>query len=134
MDEHHKNSLKIAKYLETNPYVLKVNHPGLESHPSHELAVRQSTGHSGIMSFCIRGGLKEVERFICGLKLIPVAPSLGGAESLVGSPALMSHVMISKAKREAMGITDSLVRLSVGIENANDLIGDIEQALQKAYH
>lgn len=133
MDQHHKNSTKVARYLETRPYVLKVNHPGLESHPSHKLALRQSTGHSGIMSFCIKGGLEEVKKFMANLKLIHVAPSLGGTETLVGSPALMSHTMISKEQREAMGITDSLVRLSVGIENADDLIDDIEQALQKVY-
>lgn len=132
MEQHWKNSLKIAKYLEENPYVTKVNHPGLESHPSHKLAMKQASGHSGIMSFCIKGGIADVEEFMGNLKLIQLATSLGGVETLVASPALMTHEMISKEKREAMGITDSLIRMSVGIENADDLINDLEQALRKA--
>lgn len=133
MEQHHKNSIKIAKYLDKNPHVTKVNHPGLESHPSHELAMKQARGHSGIMSFCIRGGIDEVQKFMANLELVQLATSLGGVETLVACPALMTHEMISKEKREAMGITDSLIRMSVGIENADDLIADIEKALKKVY-
>lgn len=133
MEQHHKNSIKIARYLEKSPYVTQVNHPGLESHPYHELAVKQSKGHSGIMSFAIRGGIAEVEDFISQLKVILLAPSFGGVESLVASPTLMTHDMIGQEKRDKMGITDSLIRLAVGIESADDLISDIEQALQAVY-
>lgn len=133
MDQHHKNSLKIARFLETHPFVTKVNHPGLESHPYHKLAIRQATGHSGIMSFAIKGGIPEVTKFFDYLKIIILAASLGGVETLVASPTLMIHDMISKEKRDMMGITDSLIRLSVGIERAEDLIDDIDQALKKVY-
>lgn len=133
MEQHHKNSTKIAQFLEKNSYVTKVNHPGLASHPNHELAVRQASGHSGLMSFCIKGGLKEVNKFIDNLKLIQLAPSLGGVETLIAVPVLMTHYMISKEKRDKIGITDSLIRLSVGIEKAEDLISDIEQALKATY-
>lgn len=133
MEQHHKSSMKIAQFLDKNSFVTKVNHPGLASHPNHELAVRQASGHSGLMSFCIKGGLKEVDKFVDNLKLIQLAPSLGGVESLVAVPVLMTHYMISQEKRDKMGITDSLIRLSVGIENADDLISDIEQALKTTY-
>lgn len=133
MEKHHENSLKIARYLETNKFVTKVNHPGLETHPSHALSIRQATGHSGIMSFCIKGGLPEVRRFIDHLKVIKLAASLGGVETLVASPALMIHDMITQEKRDSMGITDCMIRLAVGIESANDLISDIEQALKATY-
>lgn len=133
MEQHHKSSMKIAQFLEKNSFVTKVNHPGLASHPNHELAVRQASGHSGLMSFCIKGGLKEVDKFVDNLKLIQLAPSLGGVESLVAVPVQMTHYMISQEKRDKMGITDSLIRLSVGIENADDLISDIEQALKTTY-
>lgn len=133
MKQHNKNSFKIAQYLEGSPFVTKVNHPGLESHPSHALAIRQAKGHSGIMSFSISGGLNEVRQFVNKLQIIHLATSLGGVETLVASPALMTHDMITEEKRQKMGITDNLIRLSVGIENANDLINDIRQALQAVY-
>lgn len=133
MDQHNQNSLKIAQYLEGSPFVTKVNHPGLESHPSHALAIKQARGHSGIMSFSIRGGLNEVREFVNQLQIVHLATSLGGVETLVASPALMTHDMIAEEKREKMGITDNLIRLSVGIENANDLINDLRQALEAVY-
>ena len=133
MQKHYENALKIAKYLEKNPFITKVNHPMLESHPSYQLAKRQTKGHSGIMSFCIRGGKKEATKFMDHLKVIQLAPSLGGVESLVASPVLMTHYMITQEKRDQMGITDSLIRLAVGIESVDDLISDLEQALRATY-
>lgn len=133
MDQHNKSSLKIAQYLTTNPFVTQVNHPGLESHPSHALAIRQASGHSGIMSFCIKGGLEEVCKFLDNLKIIHLAASLGGVETLAASPRLMVHDMISQERRDKMGISDSLIRLAVGIESTDDLIADIEQALKATF-
>lgn len=133
MEQHNKNSMKIAQFLEKSPFVTKVNHPGLVSHPSHKVAIKQATGHSGIMSFCVQGGLKEAQTFMSHLKLIQLAVSLGGVETLVALPALMTHDMITQEKRDRMGVTDSLIRLSVGIESADDLIRDMEQALEATY-
>lgn len=133
MEQHSKNSLAIAKYLEKSEFVTKVHHPWLESDASYQLTKKQTTGHSGLMSFCLKGGLKEVTKFMESLKLIQMAASLGSVETLIVSPALMSHYMISQEKRDQMGITDSLIRLSVGVEKVEDLIGDIEQALKATY-
>lgn len=133
MEQHHKNSMKIAHYLSAHPCVTQVNHPGLESHPGHALATQQASGHSGIMSFSLRGGIAEVKEFMGHLQLIQTAASLGGVETLVASPALMTHDMITQEKRDLMGITDSMIRLSVGIESGDDLIRDISQALSATY-
>lgn len=133
MQQHDKNALKIAKFLEKSAFVTKVNHTGLESHPNYEITQRQTSGNCGIMSFTIRGGIEEVKKFLAQLKVIQLAGSVGGVETLVASPALMTHDTISQEERDKMGISDTLIRLTVGIENADDLIRDLEQALKAVY-
>lgn len=131
MKEHEKNSLKIAEYLESQPKVKKVNYPGLRSHPQHDLAKRQMSGFSGMLSFEIKGGLRESKKFLSALKIFALAESLGGVESLIEHPALMTHASVTKEHREKIGISDSLIRVSVGIENTEDLIDDLENAFKK---
>uniref|UniRef100_A0A182JKI4 cystathionine gamma-lyase n=1 Tax=Anopheles atroparvus TaxID=41427 RepID=A0A182JKI4_ANOAO len=132
MERHKINSLAIAKFLETHPKVERVIHPGLESHPQHELAKRQTYGHSGIMSFYIRGGLDEASNFLKALDVFTLAESLGGYESLAELPSVMTHASVPLEQRITLGITDGLVRLSVGLEDVDDLIADLKQALDKA--
>ncbi|KAK4875299.1 hypothetical protein RN001_011721 [Aquatica leii] len=129
MKQHSASSLTLAKYLETHPKVTKVIHPGLVSHPQHELFKQQTSGHSGMISFYIRGGLKESEKFLSNLKLFTLAESLGGYESLAELPSVMTHASVPKEDREKLGITDSLIRLSVGLEDVEDLIQDVNEAL-----
>ncbi|CAK9302307.1 unnamed protein product [Gordionus sp. m RMFG-2023] len=132
MKEHFSNGLKIAQYLENHAGVEKVLHPWLPSHPHYELAIKQTKGHSGMITFYIKGNLEQAKIFLQNLKIFALAESLGGYESLAEHPALMTHASIPKLKREAIGITDNLVRLSVGIEDYQDLINDIDQALKIA--
>ncbi|XP_059617217.1 cystathionine gamma-lyase [Phlebotomus argentipes] len=132
MEQHHKSSLKVAQHLEKSPYVVKVLHPALPSHPQHKLALRQCYGHSGIMSFYIKGGLEQSKAFFKNLKVFTLAESLGGYESLAELPAIMTHASVPAEQREKVGITDSLIRLSVGLENVEDLIEDLDQALKAA--
>ncbi|XP_058129841.1 cystathionine gamma-lyase isoform X2 [Anopheles ziemanni] len=132
MERHKTNSLTIAKFLEAHPKVERVIHPGLESHPQHELAKRQTYGHSGIMSFYIRGGLDEATAFLKALDVFTLAESLGGYESLAELPSVMTHASVPLEQRITLGITDGLVRLSVGLEDVDDLIADLKQALDKA--
>lgn len=131
MERHKSNSLAVAKYLEKHPKVERVLHPGLPSHPQHELAKRQCYGHSGIMSFYIRGGLEESTVFLKALEIFTLAESLGGYESLAELPSVMTHASVPAEQRALLGITDGLVRLSVGLEDADDLIADLKQALAK---
>ncbi|HVP77414.1 MAG TPA: PLP-dependent aspartate aminotransferase family protein [Thermodesulfobacteriota bacterium] len=131
MREHQQNALRLASYLESHPKVEKVNYPGLKSHPQHALAERQATGHGGMLSFEIKGGLKEAERFLENVKVFALAESLGGVESLIEHPALMTHASVPKEIREQSGLTDSLIRVSVGIEHIDDLIADFDRAFQK---
>lgn len=130
MKQHELNALEIAQYLLKHPKVLKVNYPGLKSHPQHELAKKQMSGFSGMISFEIKGEYKEVNEFMKSLKIFSLAESLGGVESLACHPASMTHASIPKEVREAKGIHENLIRLSVGIEDAEDLIADLEQSLQ----
>lgn len=130
MRQHQENAMRIAEFLEGHPKVIKVHYPGLKSHPQHELAKKQMRGFGGMLSFEIKGGAPEAQRFIGGLKLFLFATSLGGVESLVSIPAKMSHDNLPPEERKRLGIGDNLIRLSVGIENAEDLIGDLERALQ----
>lgn len=132
MEQHQKNSTKIAKHLENSPYVERVLHPGLASHPQHKLALKQCYGHSGIMSFYIKGGLPEAQKFFKSLKVFTLAESLGGYESLAELPSVMTHASIPEDIRAKLGITDSLIRLSVGLENVEDLIEDLDLALKSA--
>jgi cystathionine gamma-lyase len=131
MKEHERNALRLADYLEGHFKVGKVNYPGLKSHPQHALAQRQATGYGGMISFEIKGGLEEVKRFLENLRVFAVAESLGGVESLIEHPALMTHASVPKEVREQIGLSDSLVRVSVCIEHIEDLIGDFDQAFEK---
>ena len=131
MREHERNALRLAGYLEGHPKVRKVNYPGLKSHPQHALANRQATGHGGMLSFEIQGGLEEAKGFLESVRLFALAESLGGVESLIEHPALMTHASVPKEIREQGGLTDSLIRVSVGIEHIDDLIADFDQAFEK---
>jgi cystathionine gamma-lyase len=129
MDAHQANALALAQWLEAHPKIARVHHPGLESHPQHELAKRQARGFGGTFSFLVRGGVKEAYALLGGLTLFPQAVSLGGVESLIEYPWTMTHAAIPESERRAMGITENLVRVSVGLEDIEDLISDFEQAL-----
>jgi cystathionine gamma-lyase len=131
MREHEQNALRLANYLEEHPKVKKVNYPGLKSHPQHALANRQAKGHGGMLSFEIKGGLEEAKRFLESMKVFALAESLGGVESLIEHPALMTHASVPKETRDQVGLTESLIRVSVGIEHIDDLIADFDQAFQK---
>ncbi len=125
-----ESALAIARWLERHSRVDRVLYPGLPSHPQHALALRQmKNGHSGIVTFFLKGGLPEARRFLERLELFTLAESLGGVESLVDHPAIMTHASVPPETRAKLGISDSLVRLSVGIEDTDDLIADLEQAL-----
>jgi len=125
-----ESALAIARWLERHGRVERVLYPGLPSHPQHALALRQmKNGHSGVVTFFLKGGLPEARRFLERLELFTLAESLGGVESLVDHPAIMTHASVPPEARAKLGITDSLVRLSVGIEDTDDLIADLEQAL-----
>ncbi len=151
MKEHGRNALLVARALEKSPYVKEVIYPGLASHPRQELAWRSLSPHAarfvqgeaehnpdgsfpygGMISFRIQGGLEEAQRFLTATRLFTLAESLGGVESLAELPALMTHGSIPPAERASLGIGDDLIRLSVGVEEAVDLVRDIEQALQVA--
>jgi cystathionine gamma-lyase len=125
-----ESALAIARWLERHGRVERVLYPGLPSHPQHALALRQmKNGHSGVVTFFLKGGLPEARRFLERLDLFTLAESLGGVESLVDHPAIMTHASLPPEARAKLGITDSLVRLSVGIEDTDDLIADLAQAL-----
>lgn len=129
MQRHSDNGFEVAKYLETHELVDKIYYPGLSSHPQYDLATRQMTEFGGMVSFTFKSGKKEdAVKFLETIKVFTLAESLGGVESLANLPALMTHASIPEEKRAALGITDDLVRLSVGIEDAEDLIADLEQA------
>lgn len=131
MERHEENAVKVAEHLESHPKVRKVNYPGLKSHPQHELAKKQMSGFGGMLSFEIEGGLRGAKRFLENLRLFSLAESLGGVESLIEHPALMTHASVPKWEREKIGIGDSLIRISVGIEHADDLIEDLDNAFKK---
>jgi cystathionine gamma-lyase len=131
MEKHQSNALFIATFLENHPKVARVYYPGLKSHPQYEINRHQATGFGGMISFEIRGGEKEAVKFLESLELFTLAESLGGVESLIEHPALMTHSSITAKEREMAGIKDSLIRVSIGVEDKNDLIGDLEQAFAK---
>ena len=124
-----ESALRIAQFLQNHPTVSKVNYPGLENHPQHEIAQTLFDGYGGMMSFELHGSVEAAESFMQKAKLTTVAPSLGGVETLVTRPSITSHSGMSPADRQRLGITDGLIRLSVGIEGTNDLIDDFKQAL-----
>lgn len=130
MKQHEANAAAVADYLKGNSSVNKVFYPGLASHPGHEIAKRQMTGFGGMVSFELKGGEKVVNNFLRSVKLFALAESLGGPTSLVDHPATMTHASMPREHREKAGITDQLVRLSVGLENVEDLIDDLRQALE----
>lgn len=129
MEKHQSNALQIARFLEAHPRVKKVIYPGLQSHPQYKLAKNQTTGFGGVLSFEIDGTISDAEMFLERLRLFALAESLGGVESLIELPSLMTHASVDKAVREQIGITDTLIRVSVGIEDAEDLLVDLDQAL-----
>ncbi|MEE8583988.1 MAG: aminotransferase class I/II-fold pyridoxal phosphate-dependent enzyme, partial [Acidobacteriota bacterium] len=133
MRHQNRSAQSIAEFLEGHPSVQQVNYPGLASHPQHQRARRLLDGCSGMISFELAGGVEEAECFIDALTLPVSAPSLGGVESLITRPALTSHSGMSAEQRSQAGVSDSLIRISVGIEAVEDLIEDFEQALQKAF-
>ncbi|XP_021563047.1 cystathionine gamma-lyase [Carlito syrichta] len=133
MEKHFKNGMAVAQFLESNPWVEKVIYPGLPSHPQHELAKRQCTGCTGMISFYIKGTLQHAETFLKNLKLFTLAESLGGFESLAELPAIMTHASVPKNERDILGISDTLIRLSVGLEDEKDLLEDLDQALKAAH-
>lgn len=129
MKSHVESAQRIARFLEARPEVERVYYPGLESHPQHELAARQMKGPGGMISFVIAGGLPAARRFLETTELFTLAESLGGVESLIEHPAIMTHGSVPKEQREALGIVDGFIRLSVGLEGVDDLMADLERAL-----
>jgi cystathionine gamma-lyase len=129
MERHAQNAIRVAEFLETHPKVDRVIYPGLKSHPQHELARKQMDGFGGMITFFIKGGLKEARTFLERVQVFTLAESLGGVESLIEHPAIMTHASVPPETRKTLGIHDNLVRISVGIENCEDLISDLKQAL-----
>ena len=129
MKKHEENAMAVASYLQSHKAVSRVFYPGIESHPGHEIAKRQMKGFGGVVSFELKGGIKAVNNFLKRLKVFSLAESLGGAASLAEHPATMSHASMPPDYRARIGISDDLIRLSVGLENIDDLIDDLAQAL-----
>jgi cystathionine beta-lyase/cystathionine gamma-synthase len=129
MEEHNRNALAVARWLEGHRRVASILHPGLETHPQHELARRQMRGFGGTFSFRLVGGEEAALRLLARVQLFTLAESLGGVESLIEHPATMTHASIPRDTLEAMGITSDLIRVSVGLEDVQDLIADLEMAL-----
>lgn len=132
MIRHEENANKVATFLEKHPKVKKVYYPGLRSHPHHKLARKQMKGSGGMVSFEIDGGTKAVNTFLRRIKVFSLAESLGGVDSLAEHPVTMSHASMPEGFRRKVGITEDLIRLSIGLENVDDLIEDLEQALKRA--
>lgn len=132
MKAHQENAMAIARFLESHPKVEKVIYPGLESHPQHALAREQMHGFGGMITFYIKGGMDSARKFLENVNVFALAESLGGVESLIEHPAIMTHASVPPENRKALGIDDSLIRLSVGIEDINDLLGDLKSAFDKA--
>lgn len=131
MQRHSENALALAEWLQSHPKIARVHYPGLASHPQHALARRQMTGgFGGMISIELKGGLDEARRFLERTELFALAESLGGVESLIEHPAIMTHASVPAAQRAALGISDTLCRLSVGVEALEDLRRDLDQALQ----
>jgi cystathionine beta-lyase/cystathionine gamma-synthase len=129
MERHCANAMAVARHLEAHPAIERVIYPGLESHPQHALAKRQMRGFGGIVSVTVRGGLETSRKMLERVRIFSLAESLGGVESLIEHPAIMTHASVPADQRAALGISDGLVRLSVGIEDVADLIADLDAAL-----
>ncbi len=130
MERHCENAMAIAKHFDSHKEISEIIYPGLTNHPQHDLASKQMNGFGGIISMNIKGGLEKSKSFLERTKIFALAESLGGVESLIEHPALMTHASLPKERREMIGISDGLVRLSVGLESLDDLVEDIEQALK----
>ena len=131
MKAHAESAMKIAQFLETHPLVEKVIYPGLSSHPQHELAKKQMSGFGGMITFFIKGGLAASKKFLESVQIFALAESLGGVESLIEHPAIMTHASVPADQRKKLGIDDSLIRLSVGIEDYDDLLNDLKRAFDQ---
>lgn len=131
MRQHEINAKEIAPFLEKHPKVARVSYPGLKSHPQHALACEQMSGFGGMITFYLKGGLNESRKFLESVRVFALAESLGGVESLIEHPAIMTHASVPPENRKALGIDDTMVRLSVGVENVGDLLLDLEQAFAK---
>jgi cystathionine beta-lyase/cystathionine gamma-synthase len=129
MRQHEVNATAVAHFLTSQAAVSHVYYPGLPDHPGHQIAARQMKGFGGMVSFEMKGGLEAVNRFLRRIKVFILAESLGGMTSLAGHPVTQSHASMSKQQRDKIGITEGLVRLSVGLENIDDLLEDLTQAL-----
>jgi cystathionine gamma-lyase len=132
MERHAQNAARVAEFLSAHPKVSKVTYPGLDKHPQHQLARKQMKGFGGMMTFEIRGGLEAARKLLKSVKVFACAESLGGVESLIEHPAIMTHASVPREARERLGINDGLIRLSVGIEDAQDLVDDLQRALAAA--
>src|SRR5512140_3754053 len=132
MARHAENAMRVARHLEGHRDVERVIYPGLESHPQHALAARQMSGFGGMLAFVLRGGLDAARAFLRSVRIFACAESLGGVESLIEHPAIMTHASVPPETRARLGIADGLIRVSCGIEDAGDLIADLEQALAAA--
>jgi len=129
MKEHEKNAIAVAKFLEQSDKVQRVAYPGLPSHPQHEIAKKQQLGFGGMVTFWLKGGLEQSRQFLENLKIFACAESLGGVESLAEHPAIMTHASVAPEERATLGISDNLCRLSVGIEDVEDILNDLKNAL-----
>ncbi len=132
MQRHAESALTVARWLEAHPQVERVTYPGLPSHPQHALAARQMKGFGGMLTFVLRGGLPAAKAFLEAVRVFACAESLGGVESLIEHPAIMTHASVPKETREALGIADGFIRASVGIEAVEDLIADLERGFAAA--
>src|SRR5206468_11447094 len=130
MDRHEQNARAIAAWLENHPQVEKVIYPGLESHPQHAIQKKQARGFGGMISFVLRGNLDQARKFLSACRVFTLAESLGGVESLIEHPAIMTHASVPPDRRAALGIVDGFIRLSVGIEDLADLQADLEGAFR----
>ncbi|HRF59181.1 MAG TPA: cystathionine gamma-synthase [Fimbriimonadaceae bacterium] len=128
MQRHGENAARVAAWLESHPKVERVLYPGLPSHPQHALAARQMSGSGGMITFFVKGGLDEARRFLSAVEMIALAESLGGVESLIEHPAIMTHASVPPEVRREIGVHDNLIRLSVGIESVDDIVTDLERA------
>lgn len=130
MEAHQKNAMAVAQYLEKHPKVERVVYPGLKSHPQHAIAKKQMLGFGGMITFFLKGDIKKSKKFLENVKIFALAESLGGVESLIEHPAIMTHASVPKKVRESIGLSDNLIRLSVGIEHIQDLIDDLDEAFK----
>ena len=134
MAAQNKTALQVAHFLEAHPNIERVYYPGLESHRHHQIAKEQMSGYGGVVTFEIKGGLTQAKRFLNNLKLCFIAPSLGGVETLITHPATVTYYRETRKQRYKLGITDNLIRLAVGVEDCDDIVGDLKQALKAAFH